>query len=174
MTATDLEELIPTGYYAIIDTYEPGLVSCWYMTKPDRNGKRHLKPWPPKSRPGPKLGPRPEMLDSCDFGPGAAERRRAVCDEWVRPVVEYHAAVERAILDDLEGAGARFAHYATRCCMCGRALKDPKSRYYGIGPECDNGLSDGDMARMATAVGRAVAEAEARVRHQAWLAEADA
>jgi hypothetical protein len=151
----DLEERIPEGYYAIPDPHDPTIVSRWHMTKPDRNGRCHLNPWPPKARYGPALAPRPDFprdLSDADL--------RAAVDEWIRPVQEYRAAVEAAIEADIMGTGARFAAYATRCCFCGRALRDPKSRSYGVGPECGDGLGDEFMAAMAARVGAAIAEAE--------------
>jgi len=30
-----------------------------------------------------------------------------------------------------------YANVIGRCCSCGKELTDPRSRYYGIGPECE-------------------------------------
>lgn len=50
--------------------------------------------------------------------------------------VGYMLAIVAAIAADPVGAGKRFAEFTTRCCLCGRSLRDEKSKVCGIGPEC--------------------------------------
>lgn len=38
---------------------------------------------------------------------------------------------------DFQGAAMAYAHEIGKCCRCNKALTDERSRYYGVGPECE-------------------------------------
>lgn len=38
---------------------------------------------------------------------------------------------------DSKQAGFNYAEQLNRCCICGKDLTDDRSRYYGIGPDCE-------------------------------------
>lgn len=42
-----------------------------------------------------------------------------------------------SVLVDQRGAAARYGQELGRCCRCSKALTDERSRWYGIGPECE-------------------------------------
>ena len=39
----------------------------------------------------------------------------------------------------------RFAVLQSTCCCCGRALTEDRSKAYGVGPECREGMSPGRL-----------------------------
>lgn len=41
------------------------------------------------------------------------------------------------VIVDMPKAAADFGHMLERCCRCGRTLTDERSRWYAIGPECE-------------------------------------
>lgn len=41
------------------------------------------------------------------------------------------------IITDQRGAAIRYGQELGQCCVCGKALTDERSRYYGIGPDCE-------------------------------------
>lgn len=41
------------------------------------------------------------------------------------------------IMTDPWGAAMRYGQELGQCCRCGKSLTDERSRYYGIGPECE-------------------------------------
>ena len=41
------------------------------------------------------------------------------------------------IITDQRRAAARYGQELGQCCRCGKALTDARSRWYGIGPECE-------------------------------------
>jgi hypothetical protein len=52
----------------------------------------------------------------------------------------YNRAVERNLLLailDTRLAGIRYGRHIGRCMKCGKTLTDNRSRYYGIGPDCE-------------------------------------
>jgi len=71
---------------------------------------------------------------------------------------ELHAA-EAAIAADPQGAALRFATLTFRCCCCGKRLTNARSKCYGIGPVCRQGLPPGFLVRLLDAVGLAHAAA---------------
>jgi len=42
-----------------------------------------------------------------------------------------------AIITDPWGAAIRYGQELGQCCRCGKSLTDERSRWYGIGPECE-------------------------------------
>jgi hypothetical protein len=141
-------KVLPDGYYAITDPFEPNRVTCW------RQSEHGLAVWPAKARVGPM-----SKVGRVDQPRGSDERRRGVraLHEQQR---DYFAAVRSCIADDLTGAGARFSTLNTRCCVCGMTFADPKARFDGIGPECGAKLPDEVLAGLARRVGELLAERE--------------
>ncbi|QSE72198.1 DUF6011 domain-containing protein [Rhodococcus sp. PSBB049] len=140
------EELEP-GYYSIRDPHD-GSVTHW--CRPEKQAI--LKAWPTKANPGPKLYAK-------DVPKG--EGRIPFMREWNDTVaIPYAQAVHAAIMTDPVQAGARFAAWCTRCCLCGKTLTDPASKCYGVGPECRRIFDDEDLEWLANAMSRALAERE--------------
>ena len=52
------------------------------------------------------------------------------------------AALLGLIMSDPRGSAARYGQELGHCCRCGKALTDERSRYYGIGPECERSWPD--------------------------------
>jgi hypothetical protein len=46
------------------------------------------------------------------------------------------------IAADLRGASIRYGQEIGQCCICGKSLTDERSRYYGIGPDCETRFGD--------------------------------
>lgn len=137
-------------YFAVPDPADPARMTYWRQ----QNGIR--KPWPPKARYGPQLI-RAEV-------PTDRYERHGFLLQWFDQVgTPWRLAVVAAIDADPAGCAARFAAFTTRCCQCGRRLKDPASKTYGIGPECRTGWPDSELAMLAEAVGRAHAELAASI-----------
>lgn len=49
----------------------------------------------------------------------------------------YLTAIFMAIIVDQKAAAHRYGREKGMCCRCGKELTDERSRYYGIGPECE-------------------------------------
>lgn len=130
---TDLRD----GYYAVLDPSTPATMTYWRA-----HGSR-LTAWPAKAWHGPA---RPLKRDA----PADHTERIA----WMRAWQErYQAWLEmlHAALDADPGMARRqFAEFATRCCLCGRTLRDEKSKCLGIGPECRRDMSDAALAQLLT------------------------
>lgn len=43
---------------------------------------------------------------------------------------------------DQRKAALQFGHDYWKCCICGKSLELPRSRHYGIGPECEQKYPD--------------------------------
>ena len=131
-------------YYAVHDPADPSRITYWRETAQGR------KPWPNKANYAPVLLKRdvPALLTRQD--------RRAWVNAWFREELpKWQAAIDAAIDADPVGARARFVAFTSRCCCCGRALTDPASKCYGVGPECRADVSAGLLAELTVAVGRA-------------------
>ena len=50
---------------------------------------------------------------------------------------ERAASILATIVTDQRGAASRYGQMLGHCCRCGKALTDERSRWYGIGPECE-------------------------------------
>lgn len=133
-------------YFAVPDPADAGLMTYW------RQG-RQLTMWPPGVKHGPRLaaGDVPKQL--------RGTQRRSWIRRWFREIREPWDAAVRAALDaDRDLAAARFAAFSARCCCCGRALSDPASKTWGIGPDCREGLPVAWLERFAILAGRAHAD----------------
>jgi hypothetical protein len=42
---------------------------------------------------------------------------------------------------DPNGTGLAYAMKIGKCCLCGTELTDPRSRWYGVGPDCEKNKS---------------------------------
>jgi hypothetical protein len=139
--------VIPDGYYAVPDPDEPGAMTYWRA----RGGR--TQPWPAKAWYGPA---RPLRRDV----PTDRDKRSAFISAWNLRYFAWHDRLLAALTADLDGARARFAVFQIRCCSCGRALRDAKSKTFGIGPECRRGESEAVLASVLTPlVAKAHAEA---------------
>lgn len=131
-------------YYAVPDPLDPAKVSYWYEFK------NALKPWPPRRN---KWG----RLYVSDVPAGVDQLEYQV--EHFRKVRAARAEVKATIDADPYLAALRFARFAFRCCCCGRALTDKRSKVYAIGPDCRAGASpeflSAMVARTSVAVGAA-------------------
>lgn len=134
-------------YFAVPDPTNPAQMTYWRRTP------TLFKPWPAKARYAPELFP-----DDVPKNLYGSDRH-----EWIRVWHQQHrhpwfAAILAAIDTDPEGCAARFAAFTVRCIQCGRVLKDPTSKTYGIGPDCRDGMPADLLAALSEAVGRAHAE----------------
>lgn len=145
---------IPEGHYAINDPHDPGAITYWRRRGTKRAARPAFSPWPLKASYGPVLYASAVPRDLRGDG------RR----EWIRSwhaanTAAYRAAVIQAVAADPIATGRRFAELTSRCCSCGRALTDARSKVYGIGPECRSGMAAAQLALyFAPEVGRAHAE----------------
>jgi hypothetical protein len=108
-----------------------------------KNGE--FEAWPTRTRVGP--------IQDVDWSACPREReyeaRRVFVDyAWGRQR-EYLDAVKTLITADPEQAQARFSDETVSCCVCNRALADPESVGYGIGPECRRWMPGEARARIA-------------------------
>lgn len=143
MTATNTPP--PDGYYALPDPDNAATMTYWRT----HNGR--LQRWPAKAW----------------YGPARLLKRDAPTDRdakiaWMRAWNEQYLAwlqrVTAAITADPQTSRARFAAFTIRCCDCGRALTDAKSKTLGVGPECRRGYDEAWLAATLTPV---IAEAHA-------------
>lgn len=132
---------IPAGYYAVPDptSAEPSM-TYWHVAEGDDPA---ITAWPPKARYGPVLLRR-------DMPKGHAARVATYQAFSVRRAA-FATQIRTAISQDPASAAAEFASFSTRCMVCGRALKDPRSKVLGIGPDCrrHSGLNDRVLLAMA-------------------------
>jgi hypothetical protein len=132
VAVTDTITNTPDGFYAIADPDNPTTVTSWSK----RNGGFGM--WPRT----------------------VGRERAAGVDPW-----DWYGYCERAagaILADPDAARARFAATATRCCVCGRALRSARWKMYGVGPECGRELSAAVLAALAERVAVALGEVTGR------------
>lgn len=133
-------------YFAVLDPRDPERMTYWRRVRGD------LKPWAPRAR----YVPLPLRSDV----PTDPEARRTFVLDWTeRVIVPWNAAVRAAIDGDPLGCAARFAVLKSKCCICGRPLRDPLSKTAGIGPDCQEGWPPRALLAMCEAVGRAHAAA---------------
>jgi len=136
-------------YYAVPDPNDPNRMTYW-----QRGPAGGLTPHPPRTRYSPRL----LRSDVPDWLTG--RERQTWVEDWARQHVwPWYAAIHAAIDADPQACTARFAAFTTRCCECGRTLRDPVSKTYGIGPDCRDGIPNEVLAAMARMVGQAHAEA---------------
>ncbi len=144
-------------YFAIPDPLDPGKVSYWYQVDKGRDvGK--LKPWPPRRSRWGRLR-EADVPFSRTLTPG--EYREFVNAHFAK-VAAVRGQAKTAIAQDPAAASARFAALTTRCCYCGKALSDQRSKVYGIGPDCRTDVAPAVLAAAMEAVRAAHGEALAR------------
>lgn len=137
-------------YFAVPDPADPHRITYWRQTA------HTLTAWPPAARYHP-------LLLKSDVPAGlTGQARREWLWAWAREHLHpWFDAVRFAIAADPHGCAARFAALHTRCCCCGRKLRDPASKTYGVGPECRDGWPAEVLSAMVEQVGRAHAAAVA-------------
>lgn len=135
------------SYYAVPDP-DSGDMTYWR-----RDGHHRLIEWPNGVHYGPRLLKRdvPRELHGYARNEWVLRWYQDVRHPWVAKV---HGLIEVGP----NMAAARFAAFASTCCVCGRRLEDEASKVAGIGPVCGAGLSTSVIEDLARLVGRAHAE----------------
>ncbi|GGX02105.1 DUF6011 domain-containing protein [Streptomyces chryseus] len=128
---------LPHGYYAVLDPANPDTMTYW------RVRGETVTAWPAKAWYGPA---RPLKRDA----PADADERIAWLREWQAGYREWLRTVRAALDRDPAAARRNFADLTTRCCQCGRALTDDRSKVLGVGPECRRGVSEELLALICT------------------------
>jgi len=129
-------------YFAVTDPLDPAKVSYWYRPTEGRHAGA-ITPWPLRRN---SWG----ALYRKDVAAGADGRAYAI--EHFARVARARQDAEREIDRDPVAAAQRFARLAIRCCCCGKALTDDRSKVYGIGPECRRGASPAFLALLVEQV----------------------
>ena len=149
MTTTTTREVRPS-YFATYDYNElTGQVDVHYWYRSQR-GKRAGKilPWPPRRS---HFG----VLYSKDIPAdltGEARDRWAQC--WFNEMHVIRLSALREIEDRPDECAASFARLRACCCCCGKALDEPRSVAYGIGPECRTGMPPAMLTKISAIVAR--------------------
>ncbi|MER5675799.1 DUF6011 domain-containing protein [Streptomyces sp. NPDC002238] len=128
---------LPNGYYAAIDPTNPDTVTYW------RSRAGIVSVWPKNARYGPA---RPLKRDA----PSDRDELIAWLEKWNAGYVKWLQAVHAVIDQDPAAARRKFAELSTRCCVCGRPLRDDRSKVLGVGPDCREGLSEDMLAQLVT------------------------
>ncbi len=140
-------------YFATPDPLDAGKVSYWYRAQTGL-----IQPWPPRrSRWGQLL--KADVPFDKVLTPG--EYREFVNAHFAK-VAAARGQAKTVIEQDPAAASARFAAFTTRCCYCGKALSDQRSKVYGIGPDCRGDVAPAVLAAAMEAVRAAHGEALAR------------
>ncbi len=107
-------------------------LSYWYRPK---RGKKagQLQPWPPRRNRWGRLTWAEVNAQPLD------QREDFQIQHWAK-VRAGRQEVARRIDADPELAAARFAEARSICCCCGKGLTDERSKAYGIGPDCRQGI----------------------------------
>jgi Family of unknown function (DUF6011) len=138
---------VQPDYFAVPDPLDPAKLSHWYRSKRGRTAGKIL-PWPPRRNDWGAL----YRKDVLALPPGERDEYRITHWRRVRAARE---EVAKAIDADPIGAAVRFAAAQSFCCCCGKALTDERSKTYGIGPDCRQGINPAVLAvlieRMAAA-----------------------
>jgi hypothetical protein len=124
------------SYFAVPDPLDPAKMSYWYLPKKGWM-KDKLQPWPPRRN---KWG----ALWIKDVPEQVRNDKKAYTEYITAHFNRVRLAridVERIVSADPQLAAVRFSHLAIRCCRCGKALTEQRSKTYGIGPECRQGAS---------------------------------
>lgn len=133
-------------YFAVPDP-DTGDMTYWYR---DRRGS--INPWPPKVG---RYGPRMPSVAGL-----SREDRDAVVRDFVLSTAKpWRERVMACLEANPDEAAARFAVFQSRCCLCSKALTDAKSKVFGIGPDCREGLPASLLGCMAREMGRIHAQA---------------
>lgn len=145
---------LPDGYYAVPDPDDDTTMTYWRV----RAGVRTR--WPAKAWYGPG---RPLRADAP--GPKGSPAYVAWMHGHFERMRDWNSRVGALLAQDPAAAARRFAELSTRCCACGRALTDEKSKVFGLGSECRTGIRTAALAALLTPqIARA---------HAAWLADGD-
>jgi Family of unknown function (DUF6011) len=126
-----LDDVRP-DYFAVPDPLDPTKLSYWYRPKRGRRAGK-LQPWPPRRN-------RWGILLAKDVLAQPVEQRDEYRIAHWKRVRAAREEIAQAIESDPIGAAARFAAAHSACCCCGKALTDERSKTYGIGPDCRQGI----------------------------------
>ncbi|MFE2941003.1 DUF6011 domain-containing protein [Streptomyces sp. NPDC059255] len=140
---------LPDGYYAVLDPADPQTMTYW------RARAGELKAWPAGAWHG------PARLLKKD-APADRDERVAWMRDWQARYRAWLETLHAALAADPAGARRTFVGFTVRCCLCGRALRDEKSKVLGVGPECRTGLDEHALAALLTP---AIATAHATHTH---------
>lgn len=117
-----LIRLVPVGYYAVQE-YDGGHVDFIRISSP-KNGRF-----------------RNSLKIQTVHGSGAGKRLDNAAALWPSGQM---SIFKREVIDallllctDYQGAAMRYAEKIGNCCRCNAELTDGRSRYFGIGPECE-------------------------------------
>lgn len=136
-------------YFAVPDPLDPTQMSYWYRPVRGRQAGQIL-PWPPRRSRWGRLGVKDIPVDKAADPAGWG----AFVDAYFGKVRAARAAVEAAIEADPDTAAARFAVFGFRCCFCSKVLTDERSKVYGVGPECRQGVSAEFLGHLTDVVRR--------------------
>jgi Family of unknown function (DUF6011) len=143
-------EGVRPDYFAVPDPLDPDRLSYWYRPKRGRKAGK-IQPWPPRrNRWGVLLGS--EVLTV-----PVDQRDEYRIGHW-RRVREARQMVAAAIDTDPGLCAARFSAARSACCVCGKELTDERSKTYGIGPDCRQGIGPEALAGLVNAMAAAHAE----------------
>jgi hypothetical protein len=135
-----MTEDVRPDYFATDDPLDPSKLSYWYRPKRGRRAGEIL-PWPPRRN---RWG---ILLRAVVLEVPLEQRDDYRIAHWKR-VREGREIVKEMIRRDPVGAAARFAAAQSICCCCGKALTDERSRAYGIGPDCRQGVKPEVLAEL--------------------------
>ena len=113
-------DMIPDGYYAVQE-YEGAHIHFLRIKRPPVNTKTYGGALKVQTQHGPRL-----ELEAVLWPSG----------KWS---IYKHGVIPQLMLlvPDHQGAAMRYAKKLNHCMRCNTELTDPRSRHYGIGPECE-------------------------------------
>jgi hypothetical protein len=144
MPAVNLDDVRP-DYFAVPDPLDPDWpdstrLSYWYRPKRGRKAGEIL-PWPPQRN-------RWGALYRADVLAQPPDKRDVYrLNHWTT-VRAGRRWVEEVIANNPVECAARFAASKSICCCCGKALTDERSKTYGIGPDCRQGVAPAVLAAL--------------------------
>ena len=114
-------DLVPDGYYAVQLGENEEHLDFLRLKRPKLGTKSYGGALKVQTQHGPRL-----ELDAVLWPSG----------KWS---VYKHSVIDMmlAVVTDHHGAAERYAHKLNHCMRCNTELTDDRSRYYGIGPECE-------------------------------------
>jgi hypothetical protein len=138
-------------YFAVPDPLDPEKkLSYWYRPKRGKNAGR-LQQWPLRRNNWGVLWSK----DVLALPPQERDDYRIAHWNRVRAARE---EVTRLIQADPVGAAAKFADCHSICCCCGKGLTDERSKAYGIGPDCRQGIDQATLAELVACMAKAHAK----------------
>lgn len=117
-----LIKMVPVGYYAVQE-YDGGHVDFLRLSQPSRG--RFSGSIKVQTIHGSGFGAKLELAVVL----WSSDRFSVYKDTTIDPLL--------LLCADYEGAALRYAEKIGRCCRCNAELTDGRSRWYGIGPECE-------------------------------------